>query len=131
MLFRKISGGYHAKTVLLCNIFTTFNLILAIITIRLLNQSFWNGVCMSIAIISLICSIFIAPIDNENKRFSEDEYKHYSKLSKILSISTTIIIFFLCFVLPNNIYVLSFCIGIISANISLILAFLERRLKHV
>lgn len=128
-LLRKTSGGIHAKTSLTCNILSIINEGLFFIVIYTTKDTFRNVICLCIIIISLVCCFILAPVDHPNKRFNDNEHRHYKKLCIIITMSSAFATVFFNFVYPNNVYIFSYCLGVISANISLIIAYLERRKK--
>lgn len=85
---RLFCGGFHAKTHLLCKISFTFILCLVLLLDWLLYEIpnyYWVIMCFYCFII--VCSL--APIDNPNKRLSEEE----KKKNKIISIIEILIWF--------------------------------------
>lgn len=130
-LLRKTSGGIHAKTSLTCNILSIINEVLFFIVIYITKDTFRNVICLGIIIISLVCCFILAPVDHPNKRFNDNEHRHYKRLCIIVSVLSAIIAVLFNFIRPNNIYVFSYCLGVISANISLVIAFVERRRRNV
>lgn len=129
-LFRKSSGGFHAKNPLSCNILSIVNEIIVFIILRITITEYRTLACICIVTSSLLCCFILAPIDHPNKRFNKNEYMHYKKVSRIVSLTSSIIVVILNIVIPNNIYIYCYCLGVISANISLIIALKERR-KYV
>lgn len=85
---RRYAGGYHAKTELRCQFFSTAAIVISILLIKLFQQyemvSLW-------AVLVLLGTAFIAllsPLDTPAKPLSENERKYYKKKTVlILSVS--------------------------------------------
>ena len=92
----------------------------------------YNYIFGGMSILLPIITFILAPIDNENKPFNTNEYQRYKKLSRIFIIIFSFLAtgFAIFFDTLNSRYVFALCIGVLSANISLLYAYIKRRGKH-
>lgn len=131
-VFRKLAGGYHASTYLKCHIIFALNQIICLILLNLVPLFLYNYILGGISILLPIITFISAPIDNENKPFNTNEYRRYKKYSRIFILIFSLVI--TCTILLGgfeyNRYVFALCIGVSSANISLLYAYIKRRVKH-
>lgn len=131
-LCRKFSGGYHAKSSLGCFIFTQTLFISYLSLISFTNILESKLAFILITLFTNIIILTFAPIDNENKPFSEDEKVKFRKKSRILSLINIIIVFisvyFSLFISECFCYIL----GTFSVSIMLILGKIQNitSLKH-
>lgn len=127
-IYRKISGGYHAETYAKCHLLFGFNQILFLLLLFYIPVIYRYIIFFIIIFISIIITFFMAPIDHPNKQFDSKEYHKYKKMSRLLA--------FLLIPFGITVYLLdknnTFCfgIGIFSASVSLLYAFLERRFHN-
>ena len=127
-LCRKISGGYHSDTYLKCHILSIVNQIIFIICLLLIPDEYRFITSLIVVMLSTIILFVAAPIDHPNKRFSEKEHFRYKLLSRVFAIILPVTLCIIYYTAPNSILSLSFYIGVFSANISLLYAYLKRRL---
>ena len=87
MMTRSVAGGYHAKTHRACQILTYAVYISNLIIIDFIETyvNFNNILILSAIGITLI--YLFAPIEHENKPFSNDEYLIYKKKSRFTAIT--------------------------------------------
>lgn len=131
-LCRKFSGGYHAKSQVVCFLFTQtlFISYLSLITFTNILESKFSFVL--ITLFTNIIILTIAPIDNENKPFSKKEKTKFQKKSRILSSINLVIafisVYFSLFIKEYFCYML----GVFSVSIMLILGKIQNStsLKH-
>lgn len=120
-LCRKISGGYHAKSHLGCFIFTQ-TLFISYLSLISFTNILENK--LAFILITLFTNTIIltfAPIDNENKPFSEDEKVKFRKKSRILSLINIIIVFISVFFSLFISECFCYILGAFSVSIMLIL----------
>ena len=92
-LCRKSSGGYHAKSHIACFLLTQI-LFISYLTLISFSNILENKLAfILIAILSNIIIFTFAPVDNENKPFTEDEKVKFLKKSRILSLINMILVF--------------------------------------
>lgn len=78
MAIRKFSGGYHAKSSLVCLICSSVILLLFLLLTNILNTGYF------LHIIFLACTgslSFFSPIDSENRKLDISEKKRYKKIA--------------------------------------------------
>lgn len=131
LFFRKICGGYHANNYLNCEIMSIFSYIILIILIKKFDNIYTFSTVLLFT--GLIIIIFISPIQNDNKPFTEKQYKRFKVVSK--SCATLLLVIFGMFEICgyHNLliskYFFSFCYGIDLVAFSLLMSKLERRIK--
>lgn len=86
---RRFTGGYHAKTFGRCSLLTSTVMILSILIQKYIYIPF--NICILIGIISFIIFILFVPIENENKRLS-DELKRKCKIKAFIVLSVQLIL---------------------------------------
>lgn len=117
---RTISGGYHADTHKNCFILTQLIFVSFLCFVTFIDISNIKLILCIIMIFSNLIILLIAPIDNKNKKFSENEYQRYKKKSKVFVLISTVMLPFLClndFIAEKSFY---FCLGVFSVSIMLI-----------
>lgn len=129
-LYRKIAGGYHADTYLKCHILFGINQMLFIFTLYMYPSAYRYITIVSVCIINIVITIFAAPIDHPNKPFDVKEFNKYNKLSAVFSILLIPVVLIVMLLDKNNVYCFCFSIGVLSANMSLLYAFVERRSQN-
>lgn len=92
-LVRSVSGGYHAKTHLQCQIMSYIVYALNMLILKVLFEHIKSTVLLTgiLAIVSILLIFIFAPIDHHNKPFSENEYSFYKAKSRKLVITLLII----------------------------------------
>lgn len=129
-IYRKIAGGYHANTYLKCHILFAVNQLLFLTVLHLYPASYRYVLILAICIIAVVITFFAAPIDHPNKPFDKKEFQKYKKLSRFFCIALIPFVVIVMCLDKNNIYCFCFSIGILSANMSLLYAYIERRLRN-
>ncbi len=117
---RTISGGYHANTHTICFLLTQLIFIAFLCLVTFVDISNIKLILCMVMIFSNFIILLIAPIDNKNKKFSENEYKRYKKKSKVFVLISSVMLPFLClngFIAEKSLY---FCLGVFSVSIMLI-----------
>lgn len=117
---RTISGGYHANTHTICFLLTQLIFITFLCLVTFVDISNIKLILCMVMIFSNFIILLIAPIDNKNKKFSENEYQRYKKKSKVFILISTVMLPFLClndFIAEKSFY---FCLGVFSVSIMLI-----------
>ena len=117
---RTISGGYHADTHKTCFTLTQLIFVSFLCFVTFVDVSNIKLILCIVMIFSNLIILFIAPIDNKNKKFSEKEYQRYKKKSKMFVLISSVMLPFLClnsFIAEKSLY---FCLGVFSVSIMLI-----------
>ena len=112
-LIRKFSGGYHAKSALVCLIASVMLIIGCVSLTYLLEDSVFVLVLTGFAIIGMG---LLSPVDHENRRLSAREKRSF----KITAIIITLVFYFSAvgfFVFKKRIIATCFCVGILLASI--------------
>ena len=129
-IYRKVAGGYHADTYFKCHLLFALNQLLFIVIIKFVHIPDFIIFNTSAAVIVCLITFLLAPIDNENKPFTENECIRYRRLSRVYTLLLLPVIVGMSFLPDVGRFVFCFCIGLLSANISLLYAYCERRVKN-
>ncbi len=78
---RVYAGGYHSKTYLGCFLTTLSMMFISIWTATAITHFYVPVITLSILIVSYSLVFKYAPVDTENKRLNDREYKKYRKIS--------------------------------------------------
>lgn len=98
---RQYCGGYHAETYLKCNVIFTI-IYSAVLLVSNILLDFYNIFYMGIFFTVYLAAIWeFAPVDNENKRLSEDEKIKSRKISIVLSLIWIILSLVFYFIYPK------------------------------
>lgn len=130
--FRKVCGGYHADNYLKCGIMSLASYLFLIFIIKKLNIIF--EISTLTLVIGALTIMFLSPIQDDNKPFTDKQYKRFKIISKSLA-AILIIVFVIieAFGLHKSIinkYYFSLCYGIDLIAFSLLISKIERRIKN-
>lgn len=131
-IFRKICGGYHAKSYVKCSVLSLASYLFMILAIKRFCIIFSNNIL--ILIIGLIIILLLSPIQDDNKPFTQKQNLNF----KIISKSLAAILISLFMILKSceiqylfiNKYCFSLCYGIDLVAFSLLISKIERRFKN-
>lgn len=129
-LFRKIAGGYHASTYIKCHLIFAINQLLFLLLLIFYPNKYIYIFILVAAIITFVITFICAPLDHPNKKFEPKEFKRYKRLSRGFSVLFMLLVTAICFLDKNNTSFFCFSVGTLSASISLMYAFIERRLRN-
>lgn len=125
---RKFGGGYHASTYLRCHLLFAGNQIAAILLFHLVPQRIIAPVVVVLVVVSTICVLAFAPVEHENRPFSDSERKHFRRMSvSVLAVSWGILLLLICFRLMSSEYALAYFFGVFSVSISLLFERIKKR----
>lgn len=130
--FRKVCGGYHADNYLKCGITSLASYLFLIFIIKKLNIIF--EVSTLTLVLGALTIMFLSPIQDDNKPFTDKQYKRFKIISKGLA-AILIIVFVIIEALGLhksiiNKYYFSLCYGIDLIAFSLLISKIERRIKN-
>lgn len=129
-VYRSVAGGYHANTYLKCHIIFALNQILFTIMLHSFLDDrryvFVTATCVVVIAITLIC----APIDHPNKPFTSKEKRKFRKWSRIVSAFFVALMIVAVLFDRNNVYCFCISAGVCSASLSLLCAYIERRVLN-
>ena len=132
LVFRKTCGGYHANNYTSCGIMSLFSYLFLIFIIK--KNSVIFNISFILLIIGLIVILIFSPIQNENKPFTEKQYKRFKIISKALAAAIIFIFTVLELCGKNDLllnkYFYSFCYGIDLVALALLMSITERRINH-
>lgn len=129
ILIRRSAGGYHASTYIKCHILFALNHILFIGINAVLPKWIYLPFLIITPIISMLAIFSFAPVDHENRDFNDNEYKCFKKRSRMCSVIIFLITLVCVFFEITWPYIFSALFGVLSATISLIVAYCIKRLK--
>lgn len=129
-LYRKIAGGYHADTYLKCHILFAANQLLFLFVLYIYPMRYRYVLILSSCVICTVITTIFAPVDHANKPFDDKEFHKYKKRSVLFCAALIPLIVAVMFLDKNNVYCFCFDIGVLSANMSLLYAYVERRIKN-
>ncbi len=131
-IFRKTCGGYHANNYVTCGLMSLLSYLFLILVTKRIAILF--NVSYFLLIIGLLIILALSPIQDDNKPFTDKQYKRFKIISKALAA-----IFILVFTMLElsgkhnlliNKYYFSFCYGIDLVALALLISKIERRLKY-
>lgn len=130
--FRKVCGGYHADNYLKCGIMSLASYLFLIFIIKKLNIIF--EVSTLTLVLGALTIMFLSPIQDDNKPFTDKQYKRFKIISKGLA-AILIIVFVIIEALGLhksiiNKYYFSLCYGVDLIAFSLLISKIERRIKN-
>ena len=130
--FRKVCGGYHADNYLKCGIMSLASYLFLIFTIKKLNIIF--EISTLTLVLGALTIMFLSPIQDDNKPFTDKQYKRFKIISKGLA-AILIIVFVIIEAMGihksiTNKYYFSFCYGIDLIAFSLLISKIGRRIKN-
>lgn len=130
ILLRSFTGGYHAKTYLMCNgLFVLTFLIVYVISamLNMLNLPF--GVLESLVLLNCIPIILFAPVENKRKRLDENKKKRFRIKAIITFIMLSIVALALCFF--NSKYGTLVIITISAVSVMIVIEISRKRRKRL
>ena len=117
---RYICGGYHAKSSLVCFIFSYSIVVFYFIMIKFVNLNY-NKINICMIIISVLTMIIIDPIECKNKPFSPNQKKYLPIISRLF-IFTFTLLSLVNFKYISTVFYFSIWYGIFSNSILIIIA---------
>lgn len=99
ILLRSYSGGYHANTYWACTVFTICTYLSVILLAMLIDPRIVAYI--SLLIVGVILLFMLAPVKNENKEISPEDFRKYRAISIIIFIGFTVLGFILSLVKPE------------------------------
>ncbi len=132
LVFRKTCGGYHANTYVVCGSMSLLSYLFLILVIKKIDIIF--SASFILLIVGLLVILLLSPIQNDNKPFTEKQYKRFKIISKALA--AILIFVFTMFELCGkhdllvNKYFFSFCYGIDLVAFALLISKIERSIKN-
>lgn len=121
VLLRRYAGGFHASSYRKCHLIFAINQLLFIMLIKFLNVTEAVWLATVILLISTVIVFVYAPIDNINRRFSNNEYKYFKKSSRICASIILLIVVVWIYLFGMGKSVFSIVFGYFSASFSIIL----------
>lgn len=91
---RRYAGGYHASTETRCEIMSTLSILVCVVLIRLSNTYSYQSVLLLLTFFAAVCIFLVCPLDTPEKPLSEEEFKQFRRISRIILFVITIITFF-------------------------------------
>jgi len=127
---RSVAGGFHAKTHFRCFLvlMATYSIFLALIfSVPAYWCIFINVFCVCIAVMAVW---LLSPIEDRNKPLNTEETKCFKKRSRIAILFYAGAILAGTVFLKNRIEVFCLAMGVTSAALSLVTAYIKSRIAH-
>jgi len=125
---RLIAGGYHAKTHLRCFLLLLVNYSLLLLAVRLVPITIANDVALILLAGSIMTILILAPVADQNKPLSENEYRRNKAISQIsASIYTGLLVLIISFCNDSRI-ALPIVLGLFSVALSLLSSVIRDRI---
>lgn len=132
IIFRKTCGGYHANNYYICSFMSLLSYLFLIVVTKKLNIIF--NVSYFLLIAGLFVILTLSPIQNDNKPFTDKQYKRFKIISKGLAAIFLLVFTILELSRKHNLlinkYCFSFCYGVDLVALALLISKIERRLKY-
>ncbi len=132
LVFRKTCGGYHANNYSMCGFMSLLSYLFLILVIKKINIIF--NVSYFLLIIGLFVILILSPIQDDNKPFTDKQYKRFKIISKVLAAIFIFVFSALELSETHNIlinkYYFSFCYGIDLVALALLISKIERSIKN-
>lgn len=109
MCIRKYSGGYHAKNIKICFIYSCGLLVLCMYLASHIEYGLWVSPLATISVVSL--SIW-SPVDSKNRRLDPDEKVRYKKKAAGIS-ACFLLVHLLLLLLGEKVLALSIAVGLV------------------
>jgi accessory gene regulator B len=130
--FRKTCGGYHAKNYSICGLMSLLSYLFLILVTKEINIIF--NISYFLLIIGLLIILILSPIQDDNKPFTDKQYKRFKIISKALAAIFIFVFTMLEFSGKNNLltnkYYFAFCYGIDLVALALLISKVERSIIH-
>lgn len=116
---RSFAGGYHASTETRCDIISTLSILSCVVLLRCSKVYDYSSIIIILSVLSAVFILILCPLDTPEKPLTQDEYKHFRKISHfILLIISTAIAFSYIFNIDLILY--SACLSLILESVLLI-----------
>lgn len=131
VVLRNFAGGYHAATYKMCHILFALNHVIYIFVQYYIPTDMYIPVFVTIVLISVLSIWLLAPVDHENRPFSDSEFVRFRKRSRAYTFA--IIFATVVILLIPKLYDLGFgyLFGTLSATISLIIAKMKKYFNNL
>ena len=125
---RQISGGYHAETVMKCNLITYISYIINMLVIKI-TYNVMGYLPFAVLCIATIIMLFIfGPVDHKNMIFSEEEKRLAKKKGRLVLMLVTLLTVILIFVKGSvGVIPYSIMLGSFTASLSILLGSMKRK----
>jgi len=119
IIFRMVSGGFHASSHLKCFFTLAAVFSVLILTLEFVPISWLNILTILFLLASTLLIYFISPVEHKNNPLDEKTKQKLKKRAQILSIVVSIIIIILIFTVGFSKYIYSFCYGMFAVAMSI------------
>lgn len=123
---RSNAGGYHAKTLLRCYLYSVAMITATLVSIKIVP---WTGIiCLSLTVVAGTIIFFLAPVEDANKPLDKVEKAVYQKRTRVSLSLLVLLILLFCYIGQLAISV-CIMIGIVVVSIMLVLGKATNQLK--
>ena len=130
-LMRVVGGGFHASTYIKCHILFEITHLIYIAVVKCFNITFILNVFFIIALFCFTVVFLFSPVDNENKRLTDREKRHYKIKSRCYVTLICIVTIILSYIPCCYTVWLSFLIGSCFASISILIGTFQQWLLEI
>lgn len=122
IVFRTVSGGFHASSNLKCFLTLAVVFFLLIIMLKFVPSQWMNILTIIFLLVSMLFIYFIGPVEHENNPLDENTKKKLKKCAQILSVIISLIIIIIILTIGFSKFLFSFCYGMFAVSISIVIA---------
>ena len=119
VIFRTVSGGFHASSHMKCFLTLVSVFFLLIIMLKFIPMQWMNILTIIWLLISTLLIYFIAPVEHKDNPLDDKTREKLKKCAQILSVLISLIIIVLIFTIGFSKYIFSFCYGMFAVAISI------------
>lgn len=125
---RRYAGGYHAATETRCEIMSTISILACIVVIRLSKAYDFQTILLVMSAVSALCIAILCPLDTPEKPLSDNEFKHFRKISWLIlsMISLVVIISYFIVLKWLQIFFVPCCLSLVLESVLLVAGKLKK-----
>lgn len=120
VIFRTVSGGFHASSHMKCFLTLASVFFVLIIMLEFVPEQWMNILTIIFLLVSTLLIYFVAPVEHKNNPLDENTKEKLKKSAQILSVLISFIIVVLIFTIGFSKYIFSFCYGMFAVAISIV-----------
>lgn len=120
VIFRTVSGGFHASSHMKCFLTLASVFFVLIIMLKFVPVQWMNVLTIIFLLVSTLLIYFVAPVEHKNNPLDENTREKLKKSAQILSVLISFIIVVLIFTIGFSKYIFSFCYGMFAVAISIV-----------
>lgn len=126
IVFRTVSGGFHAASHMKCFLTLAMVFSLLIIMLYFMPIKWMNVFTILFLLISTLLIYFVAPVEHKNNPLDTNTRLKLKKYAQLLSVLISSIIIVLVFTVGFSKYIFSFCYGMFAVAISVVIVKIKK-----